>query len=71
MGFWNYDSIFSATGNQHGSRRVFKIKPKESEQMKDTLFTNDGWMFNFEVIELDELSEEMVNELAEENQDDN
>lgn len=39
--------------------------------MKDTIVTNDGWMFNFEVIELDELTEEMVNELAEENQDDN
>jgi len=39
--------------------------------MKDTLSTNDGWMFSFEFIELDELTEEMVNELAEENQDDN
>ena len=39
--------------------------------MKDTIVTNDGWMFNFEFIELDELTEEMVNELAEENQDDN
>jgi len=39
--------------------------------MKDTIVTNDGWMFNFEVIELDELTEEMVNELAEENPVDN
>ena len=39
--------------------------------MKDTLYTNDGWMFNFEVIELDELIQEMVDELAEENKDDN
>jgi len=37
--------------------------------MKDTLSTNDGWMFSFEVIELDELTEDIVNELAEENQD--
>jgi len=37
--------------------------------MKDTLTTNDGWMFSFEykVVELDELTEEMVNQLAEEN----
>ena len=37
--------------------------------MKDTLYTNDGWMYSFEVIELDELTEDMVNEIAEENQD--
>ena len=37
--------------------------------MKDTLFTNDGWMFCFEYVDCDELTEEMVNELAEENQD--
>jgi hypothetical protein len=35
----------------------------------DTIF-EDGWLFCFEVVDSDELTEEMINELAEENEND-
>ena len=53
-----------------GQYLKFQIKGEFTMSNRNDTIFQDGWLFCFELVDADELTEEMINELAEENKND-